>query len=155
MRHVLCLSAAIAMVGVTSSADAQINFPNPATDLEIFAAYCVGVLSTKIGNRSPSSKWTDATAQTQFSKFKDYLAVRGILSSQRGNFIIRGVNYAAESGRGAENACSANRDICGDQCVKKYEVNSAAFGRCLDVCLVLPQCRSPDRCMEPIPQLPF
>lgn len=130
--------------------------PDIATNQEIFAAYCAGVLRTKLGNAPSESKFPETRQRwAQLARYRDYLAARGVLSNQRSPATVQGANLSAERGRLDQLACARQRDTCIDRCLAK-PVDGDQASDCVDICVNSePRCIQVSRCLEPNLQFPF
>lgn len=153
IRWATCIIFAAAM----TPAGLKAQQPDIATDHEIFAAYCSGVLTTQIGNASKDSQFPPTRRKwTQLARYRDYLAVRGVLSGQRSVAAIQGANLSAERGRQDQLACARQRDGCLDRCIAKTKGDMTEVSDCADICArAEPRCEQTARCLEPNLQFPF
>lgn len=147
----ICLFGAL-----TVSANAQIA-PDIATDQEIFAAYCSGVLTTEIGDAPRNSQFpATRRRRTQLARYRDYLAARGVLSRQRSPATVQGVNLSAERGRLDQVACDQQWGTCLDKCLAEVKGGSDQVSDCANLCLKSePRCEQTYRCSEANLQFPF
>jgi hypothetical protein len=96
-----------------------------ATDQELFAAYCLGVIIAAQGDafydvekylgRDAAERQKEYLSQKR-SRFLGYLTARGLLSGSRSFSATTGTRLANERGRADTPRCSAKRWAC----VEKY-----------------------------------
>jgi len=148
---------------LTAAANAQ-PLPDVATDEELYAAYCLGVTIThqeqpaitsqlKSLGIEPDPRVAEGEQQTKeildrhISRFRGYLAARGLLSGSRSISAMSGARLARERGQADARRCFARIDGC----VKKFSSNTYAVEDCSNE---ENACRSNDRCFKG-DRLPF
>jgi hypothetical protein len=133
-----------------------------ATDQELFAAYCLGVIIAAESDGSLSETETllgrDAAAQQEKehysrkrSQFHGYLMARGLLSGSRSTAVMRGARLANERGRADTPRCSAKVRAC----IEKYSFRKMDDLKLVENCRDEEDaCRKTARCYNDA-RLPF
>lgn len=116
-----------------------------ATDSELQAAYCVGVLQT-----GPKT----AKEEAKIGRFKAYLAARGAFTINRSRAQGQGLTLAAETGHSDALACNQRRESCTARCLAAVKGSADEKAHCGVNCEAI-ACAGPDRCAQDNPEIPF
>jgi hypothetical protein len=129
-----------------------------ATDQEIFAAYCLGVIIAAQGDGSISEIETllgrDAAQRQKESlgqkrsRFFGYLTARGLLSGSRSISAMRGARLAKDRGQADGPRCSAKIAACATKYASKRPHVQKSVDDCRDeedACRASARCYNDDR----------
>jgi hypothetical protein len=131
--------------------------PDVATDQELFAAYCLGVIIVagqgddlhveETLGQDAARQQKEYLSQKQ-SRFAGYLTARGLLSGSRSISATTGVRLANQRGRADQPRCSTKVKQCVDKYVSKRPYVQKDINDCRDeedACRAIARCYNDDR----------
>ena len=137
----------------------------PATDHELYASYCVGVLLQQ-GDWSKANPYKVPAEfqeveerhkredQQRLSRFQSYLVARGFISGEN-NLQRRGNLLAIQRGRSDYVNCNSDFTPCSNACSATKDTDAEKVVACITACSTRSlACRSTNKCREP-DSLPF
>ena len=140
------------------TARAQLS-PDIATDEELFAAHCLGMIQATRSAIISNLRGADVDAifgpivqgmNDEIARIQTYLVARGLTSPTRSVAAKQGVTLSIERGRTDSSICGAQIDRCVAQCSKTRPYQQKCVDDCRDQ---EPKCRAAARCGDD--RLPF